>query len=114
MDLFREILLQLESDRLPFESEPIGDWDVESVVYHKRLILEAGYANGINAGTLDPGGAEYCLTELTFNGHEFLENARSETVWAQAKRKLSDVGGTASLTVINELLKRLMDANLSG
>lgn len=110
IDLIREILLQLEEDRLPYQSGPIGDWDIESVIYHKGLIFEAELAHGVNASTME--GRDFCLTRLTNKGHDFIESARSKKIWDQAKGKLSEIGGVASLSVINELLKQLVKDHL--
>lgn len=64
MNLIREILLRLESDRLTALSEPIRDWSIEQVKYHKSMILDAKLARGKDLSRFVPDGDEFELYHL--------------------------------------------------
>jgi len=104
MELIRAILFELEEDRLSFTSEPIQEWNAEEVAYHRGLILDADLAEGKNLSTL--GDEDYSLSGLTSKGHDFVDAARNQTVWASVKSKVLKVGGSVSLSVFQELLKK--------
>jgi len=44
------------------------------------------------------------LSGLTWAGHEFIANARNETVWAKVKATVVAKGGTASFEVLKYLV----------
>lgn len=45
---------------------------------------------------------------LTFQGHQFLDNVRADTVWKRVLGKVAKVGGTASLPILQELASECM------
>src|ERR1041384_7841363 len=102
-NLIRSILLKVED--LP-SGESIGEFHFEGidpkvVAEHVELLIEAKLIEG---ATLGPKRAAYSVRRLTWPGHDFLANAKNDTVWkkvlAQAERK----GVSVSLTVLNGLL----------
>ena len=96
MDLVRDILFKLEDDSVtgwgPAIREAFPDLDTDVVFHHLTLLVDAG---------LIAKGAEIRLSNKTINlptvrltwaGHEFLEAARNESVWNQAKEKVGKAG----------------------
>ena len=83
MDLIREVLLEVE------KVEGWDDWkqiefkdrDPEEISYHVMLLAEAGL---IEAKKICDGGA-WLPMRLTWEGHEFLDAARNDTVWKKTK-----------------------------
>lgn len=103
MNLIRKILLATEAlaygkHREEFEIE---GYDKDQVAYHTALLVEAKLVNAIDTGTLDGGG--YCVLSLTWEGHEFIDNARSDKIWNQVKEATLSVGGSISLAVASRL-----------
>jgi hypothetical protein len=110
MDLIRDILLAVEvSDRDPrgWIDLAIPDRDPKEVAYHVKLLDEAGLLVAQNLCTLGPNGFDWRPKCLTWNGHEFLDAARDEGIWKQAKAKLSDIGGSSALAVVQAILTKL-------
>jgi hypothetical protein len=105
MDLVREILFQVERDNSdplkPVEVEVEGYSDVQ-INYHVMLLAEAGLIEAEDASTL--GGSEWIPKRLTWHGHEFLEAARSDTIWREAKDRTLQNAGGLSLDVLKAVL----------
>ena len=106
-DTIREILTRLEEasesdDFLQLEAFPSER--AAEVSYHMELLIEAGLINGEMSRTIDPGPAGFFATRLTWNGHEFLDAARNETVWNKAMTSLKE----KSMTVPFEVLKAVV------
>ena len=105
MDLIRELLLNFEerADGNHFIPEPSHtDFDQQAVSYHVGLLYERGL---IKATPLH-GHPRWSIQGLTWEGHEFLDDARNDTVWAKAKER---AGGTFK-TVSFEMVKALLQA----
>lgn len=102
MNLIRELLLRVEAED---RTHPPG-YDKEKVLYHQNLLLEAELAKGAAAR----GGdriQSVMLTSLTWNGHEFVDDIRSETIWGKLKKRLGDDASSTSLSVIKALAAAL-------
>lgn len=51
------------------------------------------------------------ITELTFSGHNFLENIKNDNNWNKIKQKLNKIG-SYSLDIIKEVAKQAIISNL--
>jgi len=110
-ELVRQLLLELEGE----ESVDLSSYTQEQVDYHKALIKEAGFAEGIihypRAHQTDvPDRA--ILNRLTWEGHEFLDKAKNDKVWNKAKNIIKDKGASLSIDALKialgEAIKMLM------
>jgi hypothetical protein len=111
MDMIRRILLHVEQAQKPVETVP--DCAQNVFDYHTALIIEAGLAEG-DVGkdhNLLPFGA--VVFRLTWNGHEFLDSARSDTVWQIAKQKVLKPGASWTFALLGEVLKTLAKHQLA-
>lgn len=101
MDLVREILLKLESYEEPAYPGyvPIEGHDKLEVDFHVRLMWEAGLVDVFDT----TGSGEffsYIQPRITWNGYEFLDAARDDKRWKEAKTIFNKVGGVAFDMVI--------------
>lgn len=110
-DLIRILLLEREGDTLV----DLSPYNQDQINYHKALIIEAGLAEGpvhypSSHVTDIPDAVD--LLKLTWEGHEFLDKARSDTTWNRAKSFLHDKGVTLSLEALKigltEVVKNLL------
>jgi uncharacterized protein DUF2513 len=107
MDLIRSILLEIE--KIPFD----GGWHEVSVeghsendiLYHVMLLQEAGMIVAVNLSSHD--GTSWLPIRLTWEGHEFLDSARTETIWAKAKARVSSATGSLALAGLKIALGEL-------
>ena len=94
MDLIREIMLALESTKgQPDLSTLAGQHGEAVVTYHAKLIYQAGLAEGICDEQGLDGDDFVILTSLRWTGHDFIEAARNDTLWNEAKAKTKEVVG---------------------
>ena len=103
MELVRELLLRVEAD------EDFGalasKYSQEEIVEHVEILLDAKLLEGKVYHDLsgDPGSAY--IQRLTWAGHEFLDNARNDTVWNKVTATIKNAATTASFEVLVEMLK---------
>ncbi len=67
----------------------------EVFAYHVGLMSEAGLIIAIDATSMSE--VDWIPVSITHDGHEFLDNLRSDTMWARTKDKA--LSATGSLTI---------------
>jgi hypothetical protein len=95
MELARLILMRIEAqenyrDNISCEFEGYIE---EQVHYHIMLLSEAGLVVAINASSMQD--IQWIPQRLTWQGHEFLDSARDNTIWRKAKEIMARTGGFA-------------------
>lgn len=111
MDLVRKILFAVEeSEDENIELDRFGD-DQDRVYRHVELMEEYGLVKAI----IIPGGdgpeeeIVHCTVKrLTWKGHDFLDKARDESIWREAKRICIEKTGGLALEVLDSVLTRLI------
>ena len=68
--------------------------DSEATIYQLQTLGDAGF---IVWSPFKQGGS---VTRLTWQGHDFLDAVRNESVWNSTKAKVGKAVGSASLEVI--------------
>jgi hypothetical protein len=109
MDLVRKIRFAVEGSETGWAPSPIefeGFTD-EQVGYHVLLAIEAGLITGEDTTRLN-GPPEALAGRLTWSGYEFLDAARDDTRWNDAKRTIGTKTGALSFTQLTDLLMILM------
>ena len=105
MDLCRKILLEVESwdtTVAPREVQ-IDGYTEDQIGHHAWLLADGGLLEGEDATTFGVRARRFMPRALTYEGHEFLDAARNQDRWEQAKRKAAGAG-TVGLAVIKALL----------
>ena len=105
LDLLRQLLFDIERrgatspiDALRSDARHDGD---ERIRYHLRLLIDAGLLK--EAGQTSAGSP--CV-RLTHEGQEFIELARSDVRWREAKAAVLAATGGMPLTVLKTLLAK--------
>ena len=108
-DLIRQLLLEVAGD----SDVDLSGFTEDQVKYHRELLIEAGLAEG----TIKRSSRSYTeipdlalINKLTWEGHEFLDQARKATVWNRAKEHL----GKKGLELTFDGLKAAMRTIISG
>jgi hypothetical protein len=115
MELARLILMRMEGqesyrDDISCDFEGYSE---EQVHYHIMLLSEAGLIRAIDASSMQD--IHWIPQRLTWQGHEFLESARDNTIWNKAKEIMAKTGGFAfevAKPLLVDLLKQRI--GLSG
>ena len=111
-ELVRILLMELEGE----QEVDLSSYNPEQVNYHKALVKEAGFAEGIvhypsSHSTDIPDLA--ILKRLTWEGHEFLDKAKNEKVWNKAKSIIKEKGISLSLDALKIALTESVKILLS-
>ena len=110
MDLVRKILLAVEEENV-FENDwrpEIGDHSPEEIVYHVELMKDAGLLDIDIRRFLDDSLPLIYLRRMTWEGHEFLDAARNESIWSQAKAKVLQTTGGLGFEALKAALSQLI------
>ena len=111
MDLIRELLLEVEKcPSLNGCAIKIPGRSPEDLCYNAKQAQDAGL---IDARFL-PGSTEFHVIRLTYEGHEFLEAARNDTLWAKAKESVIRNTGVLTLEGLKTALPILIRKALGG
>ena len=114
-DVIRAIMLLVEENesaepvQFPELMEKIPGYGVQFMGYQIDQAAKAGLIEGETIGY--PVQAAV-ITGLTPTGHDFLDAARSDSVWKKGKEKLLEVGGSTSLEIFKALLLQIAKAQL--
>jgi len=113
LDLVRCILVEIEKSK----NDPALCIDVridgrseQEISYHVMILHEAGLIVAKNASTLQ--GTSWLPQRLTWDGHEFLDLARKDTIWNAAKARVLDATGSVSLTLLKDVLQGITRSTL--
>lgn len=106
MDLVRQLLMAAEAQApgtLLTEIEGVEQIDF---VQHAAWLQQAGLVTGIADFGLNPPSSSYATIQgLTWEGCEFVDAMRDETLWGKAKAKFMRPGISFTLDIVKEWLK---------
>lgn len=105
MDLARSILLKIEEEYVStaLEDLSIEGYDMESVAYHCKLLNEAGFVSSYKGFYADDELWMFSVGPLTWEGHEFLDRIRDDSIWSKTKEAIRNNG----LPVVLETIKNI-------
>lgn len=117
MELVRSILLEVESCTGLPQSIPkieIADHEGVAIDHHINILRDAALVDWEAADeTAGMERREFRGLRLTWQGHEFLDNARNEGVWRRVKDMLADSDiKSASFSIWTTLLSDQLKRNL--
>ena len=116
-DLIRKILLDFETsysaksyeDRLQKEG-----YTENQIDYHAYLIIQGGLAEGERFYTHD--GCRYpraTIANLTWQGHEFTDAVKNESVWNKTREYIMEKGGSVPFTFLSQLVLLFLNKHYS-
>lgn len=119
-DCIRDILIAVEQmdynscytiDRL---QERLPKYTYDELQYHCYQLYNSGFIEAMTVNVikcLTPQISK--ITGLTFDGHEFLADIRSESIWTETKR-IAGRNGTESVHAVQEIASNLVSANVDS
>ena len=115
MELVRQILFKIEDeiDNVAQFNLEIDGYTMEQVAYHCALLHEGGYIHSYKAQYGSGEIYTFGVGRLTWEGHEFLDKIREDTIWNKTKDTISnkglpfvfDVVKSVSTGIISNLIK---------
>jgi hypothetical protein len=106
MELIRKILLAIEAKyiNVAIYNIEVEDFDFETIAYHCKIIHDAGLISDYDQSvTLGEGLIEFGVGSLTWEGHEFLDKIRDDTVWGKTKETMKDKGIPFGLDAVKQI-----------
>jgi hypothetical protein len=106
MDLVRRVLLAVEATPPGWGSNEalhVDGCDPTALGWHVALLVQARYLEGVEVTSFGAECPSFLNLRLTWEGHEFLDTIRHDTVWQQLKAKAAQEGGNLPIVVIREL-----------
>lgn len=105
LELIRKLLLFFENktDHGHVEVPPIEGYDDFTIKYNLTLMYEAGLLHAEPKRKTDNRVITVLPFELSWDGHEFLDRVRSESVWGRIRAKGLSHGGSLAFAVVKEL-----------
>ena len=64
--------------------------------------------------TIGPEVKEFFAQRLTWEGHEFLDSIRSDTVWTKTKKRFTEKGIDMSFDLVKSVAQVMVKAALGG
>jgi Hypothetical protein (DUF2513) len=106
MELIRELMLAIESQDSYFNHESVKaiGYDEPQIDYHLELLIEEKLVIGQVQRMREPLSPIILIEKLSWSGHEFLDNARNESVWEKTKTIVAEKGGSVSVGILTQVL----------
>lgn len=116
MDLCRSILFKIEEE---FESTAIYNLVVEGytrnqIAYHCGLLHEAGLISDYKAQYADNKLYSFYVSSLTWEGHDFLDKIREDTIWKKIKETIKSKALPMTLDVIKTVAVKILKTTLEA
>lgn len=113
MDLVRKIMLLLNNHEHGYAPSDlsIDGYSEEQIGYHCFLLNDAGLIEAEEECASGEQSPFAIPTRLTWEGHEFIENAQNEKIWGQTKEAVHKLGN-ASFSVWAQVLTKVVMTNL--
>lgn len=117
MDLIRRILMKVEATEaggILIPPQPGLGGSAGDISDHVYLLIDAGLVEG---EVVEESGGEpnyWYIRRLTWEGHDFLEAARNDDRWEEAKETFARKGGGMVFSVFKELLIQTIKSQVLG
>ena len=116
MDLCRAILFAIEEqyvDTVLYDLQ-IPEYTMEQVAYHCKILKEAGLITDYKALYASNHIVDFGVGSLTWEGHDFLDKIREDTIWNKTKGLIKDKALPMTLDVIKEIATAVISEMLKG
>lgn len=114
MSLIRAVLIEVE--KLPdddhFYDISVAGFTESEISNHVRLLDEAGFVEAQDLSAID--SVCWKPVRLTYQGHEFLDGIRSDTVWEKAKTLVLNSTGTLTIEGLKLALPSVLKNLIEG
>lgn len=112
MELVRKILFKIEDtvDNVAEYNLTIDGYSMEQVAYHCAILNEGEYIHAYQGDYASNKIYSFGVSRLTWEGHEFLDSIRADTVWYKTKEVISSKG----LPLVFEIVKSVSTNIISG
>ena len=116
LDLLRNMMLRIEeldSSKHKITSASFEDLcdNASAISLHIELLNDIGYieiAHEVYIGSFK----DFIIGRLTFDGYDYLDAVRNQSIWDKTKEKLQAIGGSATLDIVKSLAVSVLKSQL--
>lgn len=114
MDLVRTILKTCADATEPVDASVFVDetHSMQLIVYHFKIMSDAGLVESDITGTWNAGIIRASVRALTWDGNDFLDAVRSDSLWSKTKQRIAATVGSASFDVVKAVAVSLATTTL--
>lgn len=115
MDLCRLILFKIEDEyrSTGLSNLQIDGYDIETIAYHCDLLFEAGLIKSYKPTYANDGIYFFSVGALNWEGHDFLDKIRENTMWNRTKTNIKENALPMTLEVIKSVATSFINSQLS-
>ncbi len=115
MDLCRLILFKIEDEyrSTALINLQIDGYDVETIAYHCDLLFDAGLIKSYKPTYASDEIYFFSVGALTWEGHDFLDKIRENTIWNRTKNSIKENALPMTLEVIKSVATSFINDRLS-
>lgn len=114
MELIRKILFCIEEKYvdtwLDSNQVTIDGYDIKTVAYHCSILYDAGLVSDYKGKYAGNELYFFGVGRLTWDGHEFLDKIKSDTVWNRTKETITQKGLPFVIDVVKEVATAITTA----
>lgn len=112
MELIRKILLAIEEQYIDVAlfDITVEDYNLTTIAYHCKILHDAGLISEYEAQYGDDHLLFFGVGSLTWEGHEFLDSIRDNTVWTKTKEVMKDKGLPFVLDTVKQIASAITTA----
>lgn len=116
MELVRLVLLAIEDEyrSTALFNLRVDGYDMETVAYHCKMLDEAGFVSGYNAQYASDGLHAFSVGPLTWEGNEFLDRIRDDSIWEKTKSAIRNNGLPLVLETVKTMAYTVVTAMSEG
>ncbi len=107
LELIRQLMLSIESrDDVCFTGHDINiaGYNISQINRHLQWLCEANLVDGTVGMNAAGGISNVIISKLSWEGCNFLDDARNESVWKKTMATVKEKGGSVSFAVLTQLL----------
>ncbi|NFO98770.1 DUF2513 domain-containing protein [Clostridium botulinum] len=115
MELIRKILLYIEKNYVDvvLYNIDINGYEFKTIAYHCKLCYKAGLICNYGDCYDERGITNFGIGSLTWDGHEFLEKIKDETIWNKTKKIMQEKGIKFTIKAIEQIASKLVEIGIS-
>lgn len=116
MELCRKILFAIEEQYVDtsIEDLEIPGYTANQVAYHCQILENAGLVSYYHSESDEEGLEFFEVGSLTWEGHDFLDKIREDTVWNRTKNIITEKGLPMILDVVKQVSTDIISAMTEG
>ncbi len=114
LDLVRQLLLQIEGlPAAPPVQYRMSEIEDPVLLAHLEMLIEAALVNGKIVRSHGTRGDVISVSGLTWQGHEWIEMMRSQSLWNEVKSAVLDGGGVLTFELTKAVASKILRARLA-